>query len=126
MDYARENLQKAIAELKAQGVEITKENPIILEMPYYDINEPYANRSNVLKQSIEASLQGYVKIELVKTGGSNARNWYNAGYYPTSGDLMNYNLTDVCGWGPDYGDPATYLDTMLPQGGGMAKNIGLY
>lgn len=126
VDYARENLQKAIAELKAQGVEITKENPIILEMPYYDINEPYANRSNVLKQSIEASLQGYVKIELVKTGGSNARNWYNAAYYPTSGDLMNYNLTDVCGWGPDYGDPATYLDTMLPQGGGMAKSIGLF
>lgn len=126
VDYARENLQKAIAELKAQGVEITKENPIILEMPYFDINEPYANRSNVLKQSIEASLEGYVKIELVKTGGSNARNWYNAGYYPTSGDLMNYNLTDVCGWGPDYGDPATYLDTMLPQGGGMAKNIGLF
>ena len=39
---------------------------------------------------------------------------------------MNYTITDVCGWGPDYGDPATYLDTMLPQGGGMAKNLGLY
>lgn len=126
VDYARASLKKAIEELKAQGVEITKENPIILEMPYYDIYEPYANKSNVLKQSIEASLEGLVKIELVKTGGSNARNWYDAGYYPTSGDLMNYNLTDVCGWGPDYGDPATYLDTMLPQGGGMAKNIGLF
>lgn len=126
VDYARASLKKAIEELKAQGVEITKENPIILEMPYYDIYEPYANKSNVLKQSIEASLEGLVKIELVKTGGSNALNWYNAGYYPTTGDLMNYNITDVCGWGPDYGDPATYLDTMLPQGGGMAKNIGLF
>ena len=39
---------------------------------------------------------------------------------------MNYNLTDICGWGPDYGDPSTYLNTMLPIGGGMTKNIGLY
>ena len=39
---------------------------------------------------------------------------------------MNYHIFDGCGWGPDYGDPATYLDTMLPQGGGMAKNIGLF
>lgn len=126
VEYARENLQKAIAELKAQGVEITKENPIILEMPYFDISEVYANKANALKQSIEASLEGLVKIELVKTGGSGADNWYDAGYYPESGDQMNYNIVDVCGWGPDYGDPATYLDTMLPQGGGMAKNIGLY
>lgn len=128
--YSVENavaeLNAAIEELAAIGVVIDESNPIVLEMPYYDIYTPYANRSNVLKQSIEASLGGKVKINLVKTGGSNALNWYNAGYYPQSGDKMNYNLTDICGWGPDYGDPSTYLNTMLPIGGGMTKNIGLY
>lgn len=125
-EKSAEYLAKAINDLKAKGVEVTKESPIVLEIPYYDIHETYANRANTMKQSMEQSLGGLVEIRLVKTGGSNALNWYYAGYYPETGDLMNYNLTDVCGWGPDYGDPATYLDTMLPQGGGMAKNVGLY
>lgn len=119
-------LELAITELKAQGVEISAENPIKLDMPYYDTYTVYANRAQVYKQSIEQSLGGKVIINLVKTGGQGANNWYRAGYYPTTGDDMNYNIFDGCGWGPDYGDPATYLDTMLPQGGGMAKNLGLY
>jgi len=126
VENAKAYLAAAIEELKAEGVVITAENPIILEMPYYDVSQVYTNRANALKQSVEASLEGKVKVELVKTGGSNARNWYYAGYYPESGDAMNYNIVDVCGWSPDFGDPQTYLDTMLPQAGGMAKNIGLY
>lgn len=125
-DYAKELLAKAAAELASQGVEITKENPIKLELPYYDINETYTQRANALKQSIEAALDGKVEVVLIETGGSNALNWYNAGYYPETGDTMNYNIVDVCGWGPDFGDPQTYLDTMLGQPGGMAKNLGLY
>jgi len=125
-EYAKELLGKAVEELKAIGVEVSKENPIKLELPYYDISEVYTQRENALKQSIEASLDGMVQVVLVETGGSNALNWYNAGYYPETGDAMNYNIVDVCGWGPDFGDPQTYLDTMLGQPGGMAKNIGLY
>ena len=35
--------------------------------------------------------------------------------------------SDVSGWGPDYGDPQTYLDTFLPDYAGyMIKCIGLY
>ena len=119
-------LAQAVEELQGQGVEISRDRPIVLEMPYCDISEPYSNRANAFKQSVEASLGGQVAIRLVKTGGSNVSNWYYAGFYPPSGHLMNYHIFDGCGWGPDYGDPATYLDTMLPQGGGMAKNIGLF
>lgn len=125
-ERAAAHLAEAVEELREQGVEISRENPIVLEMPYCDISEPYSNRANAFKQSVEASLGGQVVIRLVKTGGSNASNWYYAGFYPPSGQLMNYNIFDGCGWSPDYGDPATYLDTMLPQGGGMAKNIGLF
>ena len=40
---------------------------------------------------------------------------------------MNFDYTDVSGWGPDYGDPASFLDTLLPDGAGyMAKNFGLF
>jgi len=29
------------------------------------------------------------------------------------------------GWGPDYGDPYTYLQTFLGEGGYMTKVIGI-
>ncbi|MGN1081961.1 MAG: ABC transporter substrate-binding protein [Candidatus Avispirillum sp.] len=126
VEEAKKQLELAIEELSADGMVIDADHPVKLEMPYFDISEVYSNRANAFKQSVEASLEGKVEIVLVKTGGSDALNWYYAGYYPETGDQMNYNIFDGCGWGPDYGDPSTYLDTMLPQGGGMAKNIGLY
>ena len=125
VEYCRENLAKAVEELKAQGVEISKEAPLALEIPYYDIHDLYANRAAALEQSIEASTEGLVDIVLVKCGGEDAYNWYYATYFPSAGDDMNFNLMDNSGWGPDYGDPSTYLDTMF-LGGYMLKCIGLY
>ena len=106
-------------------MEITKENPLKLEVPYYDISNVYANRAASLEQSIEASTEGLVDIVLVKCGGEDAYNWYYATYFPEAGDDMNFNLMDNSGWGPDYGDPQTYLDTMF-YGGYMLKCIGIY
>ncbi len=125
VEYSRELLAKAVTELKEQNVEITKENPLKLEIPYYDVSDIYTNRAAALEQSIEASTEGLVDIVLVKCGGENALNWYFATYYPLAGDDMNFNLMDNSGWGPDYGDPSTYLDTMF-LGGYMLKCIGLY
>ena len=125
VEYSRELLAKAVAELKEQNVEITKENPLKLEIPYYDVSDIYTNRAAALEQSIEATTEGLVDIVLVECGGENALNWYYATYYPLAGDDMNFNLMDNSGWGPDYGDPSTYLDTMF-LGGYMLKCIGLY
>ncbi len=125
VEYSRENLKAAVAELKELGVDISKENPLKLEIPYYDINETYANRAAALEQSIEAASEGLIDIVTIKTGGENAANWYYATYYANTGDEANYNMMDNSGWGPDYGDPATYLDTMF-YGGYMLKCIGLY
>ena len=125
VEYCRELLAKAVTELKAQNVEITKENPLKLEIPYYDISDIYSNRAAALEQSIEASTEGLVDIVTIKCGGEDAYNWYYATYFPEAGDDMNFNLMDNSGWGPDYGDPSTYLDTMF-FGGYMLKCIGIY
>ena len=125
VEYCRELLAKAVTELKALDVEITKENPLKLEIPYYDISDIYTNRAAALEQSIEASTEGLVDIVLIKCGGEDAYNWYYATYFPAAGDDMNFNLMDNSGWGPDYGDPSTYLDTMF-FGGYMLKCIGIY
>lgn len=118
-------LNKAIEELAAIGIEVSAENPIQIDLPYWSGNESYTNRSNAYKQSIETVLGGKVKVNLLDCPTSG--DWYNAAYYPTSGADMNYTIADVSGWGPDYGDPQTYLDTMLPDYVGyMVKSLGIY
>lgn len=122
---AYEELQMAIEELKEFDIEISKDNPIVMDLPYFSGNDIYTNRAQTLKQSVEEALQGCVVVNLVNC--EKAADWYYAGYYTESGKDANYNLYDVSGWGPDYGDPATYLDTMLGDGAGyMAKCLGLF
>ena len=122
---AYEELQQAITELKEFGVEISKDNPIVMDLPYYSGADIYTNRAQTLKQSVEEALQGCVVVNLVSC--ADAQEWYYAGYYTESGKDANYTLYDVSGWGPDYGDPATYLNTMLGDGAGyMAKCLGLF
>jgi peptide/nickel transport system substrate-binding protein/oligopeptide transport system substrate-binding protein len=122
---AVEELNIAIEELAKQGIEITAENPIVIEMPYFKGSELRTNMSKVYQQSIEASLGGKVKLNLC--AADTADDWYYAGYDTLSGEEANYDLYDVSGWGPDYGDPQTYLDTFLPEYAGyMVKCIGIY
>ena len=122
---AKANLAKATEELAAQGVEISKENPIQIDLPYFAGSEVYTNRANAFKQSLETALDGNVVINLVKC--ESADDWYYAAYYPETGYEFNCDMCDVSGWGPDYGDPQTYLDTMLPDYAGyMVKSIGIF
>ena len=123
--YAKERLAKAVEQLATQGVEISKENPIQIDLPYFAGSETYTNRANAFKQSLETSLDGNVVINLIACESSD--DWYYAGYYPDYGYEMNADMMDVSGWGPDYGDPQTYLDTMLPDYAGyMVKSIGIF
>ena len=122
---AKAELQKAIAELEAQGLYISKDNPIYLDLPTFTGSDSYRNRSNAYKQSVEAALDGCVIINIVECPTSG--DWYYAGYYPSTGAEGNYDICDVSGWGPDYGDPQSYLDTMLPDYAGyMTKAIGIF
>ena len=125
VDNAKAYLAAAIEELAAQGIEISKENPIYLDLPTFTGSEAYKNRSNAYKQSIESVTDGCIIINLTECVDS--KQWYYAGYYPSTGAEGNYDICDLSGWGPDYGDPQTYLDTMLPEYAGyMTKAIGLF
>ena len=124
-DEAAAELATAVEELAAEGVEVSAENPIYMDIPYFSGSEAYGNRANALKKSIETVLGGAVIVNLVECVDSNA--WYYAGYYTDFGYEANYDFYDVSGWGPDYGDPQTYLDTFLPDYSGyMVKCIGLF
>ena len=120
---AVKELEAAIAELK--DVEISKENPIYLDLPYFSGSEMRTQMAQVYKTSVETSLEGKVIINLVEC--TSAEQWYYTGYYTDYGYQSNYDIFDLSGWGPDYGDPQTYLDTMLDEYAGyMAKCLGIY
>ena len=125
VDNAREEMAQAIDELKAEGLEITAENPIQLDLPYPSADEIFTNRANVYKQSLEEGLEGLVQVNLVDCNDSTT--WYYTGYYTSYGYENNYDLFDLSGWGPDYGDPQTYLNTFLPDYAGyVTKSLGIF
>ena len=124
-EAAAASMAKAVEALAAEGIEISAENPIYLDLPTFVSSEAYNNRANAYKQSVESALGGLVIVNLTECVDS--KQWYYAGYYPSTGAEGNYDVCDLSGWGPDYGDPQTYLDTMLPQYSGyMTKAIGLF
>lgn len=123
---AKAELDKAIEELKAQGLEISKDNPVHVDLPYAAESEIYTNKAQAIKKSIEAALEGQVIVNLVDCF-SGTDEWNDAGYGGDNGFDMNYTLYDLSGWGPDYGDPSTYLDTMLPDHNGyMTQMLGIF
>lgn len=124
-EAAMEELKIAIEEVKEYGLEISPENPVHLDLPFPVSNEAYTNRANALKQSVETSLQGNVVINLVSC--ADFPEWSDCGFSCETGAQANYSLYDNSGWGPDYGDPSSYLDTMLDEYAGyVTKNMGIY
>jgi ABC-type oligopeptide transport system substrate-binding subunit len=123
--FAKEYLEAAISELA--DLNISKDNPIVIDLPAFTGSAVYQARGEAFKKSIEESLDNKVKVNLVDC--PSADDWYNAGYYTETGAEANYDMYDVSGWGPDYGDPSTYLDTfyVTENGAGyMIKCIGLF
>lgn len=124
-ENAVEELNTAIEELAEDGITIDESNPIQIEYPYPSAVEVYTNKANSYKKSVEAALGGKVVINLVDAVDLDG--WYYAGYYANYGYEANYDVYDVSGWSPDFGDPCSYLDTMLPDYEGyMTKCFGIF
>ena len=123
-DNAAAYMEKAIAELAQVGVEVSAENPIHIDVPMGAYAESYTNRANAYKQSIEKATNGCVVVDLVSYADNTS---YSYSYYRTSnGSEANYDVAPgTSGWGPDYGDAQSYLDTIQPYGY-MNKQLGLY
>lgn len=125
VENAKAELEQAIKDLKDLGITVDASNPIYIDLPFFSASTRWTNMANAYKQSVEATLEGKVIVNLVSC--ADADEWQNAGYYTENGAEANYHVYDLSGWGPDYGDPSTYLDTMLPDYAGyMTKCIGIF
>lgn len=125
VENAKKYMEKAIKELEALGVKVSKNAPIQVDLPYNASNPSYSSRAQAYKKCFEDAFEGKVVLNLVVCNDSSE--WYYAGYYPETGVDSNYDICDISGWGPDYGDPSSYLDTMLPEYAGyMTKTLGIF
>ena len=124
-DAAAAELAKAVEELKALGIEVSAENPIHLDMPVRTDSQVTMNQKQAVKQSVEKVTGGAIVIDLVEY--TTRDTYLDATYWYGSGEEANFDLNDGSGWGPDFGDPSTYLGTMLPQYAGyMTKSLGIF
>ena len=102
------------------------EFPIQIDWVYYSASTAQVAQANVFKQVMEENLgTDFIQINLIETTTSN--DYYACGYRAANGEAENCDFFAGSGWGPDFGDPCTYLDTFLGEGAGyMTKVIGLF
>lgn len=117
IDTAASLAQKAKKELEAQGVTL----PVQIDYLVYDTSDVMVNQAEILKDRIEKNIGFLAKINIQTAGLSD---YENSHFMAPSGADMNFDLSSGTGWGPDYGDPATFLSTLTWQGD-LYNNLGL-
>ncbi len=118
-ERAKQFAEKAKQEL---GDKIS-EWPIILDYPVNGANENNKNTALAMQKSIEDAIGEYVKVNLIVLEDVTA---YRSAYYsmPT-GDTNSIDFSFGAGWGPDYGDPLTYINCYNSDNGDMLAYSGL-
>ena len=98
--------------------------PIILDYPVYAANENQKNAALAMKDSIEKAIGDYVQVNLVYLEG-NSSTYYSAFYSIPTGEDNAIDFAFAAGWGPDYGDPLTYINCYNTSNGDMLNYSGL-
>ncbi len=118
----------AVAAFAAAKEELgdTVSYPINIDVVYYSANPTNTAQAHACKQVIEACL-GAENVVVNLLEATTSADYYACGYRATTGVAGNFDIFYGSGWGPDYGDPFTYLGTFEGDGAGyMTKVIGLY
>lgn len=116
---AQAYIATAKTELEALGVTF----PVKLDIVYYSPSVNQTNQANSFAQSIETVL-GAANVDVQLVSATTVNDYYNSGYRAPTGAAANYDFFYGSGWGPDYGDPATYLN-IFKSGGDMMHVLGL-
>ena len=98
--------------------------PIHLDVPVYAASENQKNMQLAMKKSIEDAIGEYVQIDLQFLEG-NSSVYYSAFYNQPTGEENSIDLVFGAGWGPDYGDPLTYIHCFDIHDGDMLNYSGI-
>lgn len=118
-------LAKTFAErAKEELGDSVSEWPIHIDVPVYAASENQKNMQLAMKKSIEDAIGDYVVIDLQFLEG-NSSVYYSSFYNMPTGEENSIDLVFGAGWGPDYGDPLTYLHCFDVHDGDMLNYSGI-
>lgn len=117
-EKAKAAFAKAKEALQAKGVTF----PIHLDIPVEQTDVIAVQQTNSLKQSIESSLgTENVIVDVLQMTDNEKMSITSQAKVPSQKD---YDLNGT-GWGPDYQDPATYLNILDAKKGSALKHLGI-
>ena len=118
-------LAKTFAErAKEELGDSVSEWPIHIDVPVYAAFENQKNMQLAMKKSIEDAIGDYAVIDLQFLEG-NSSVYYSSFYNQPTGEDNSIDLVFGAGWGPDYGDPLTYLHCFDIHDGDMLNYSGI-
>ena len=118
-------LAKTFAERAKEALgDSVSEWPIHIDVPVYAASENQKNMQLAMKKSIEDAIGEYVVIDLQFLEG-NSSVYYSSFYNQPTGEENSIDLVFGAGWGPDYGDPLTYLHCFDIHDGDMLNYSGI-
>ncbi len=100
--------------------------PIQIDVVYYSASDNNTAQAQAYKSVVEQCL-GAENVQVNLIEATTSEDFYACGYRASNGEAGNFDMFYGSGWGPDYGDPSTYINTFLGEGAGyMTKVIGLF
>jgi oligopeptide transport system substrate-binding protein len=118
-------LAKTFAEkAKEELGDAVSEWPVHLDVPVYASSENQKNMQLAMQKSIEDAIGDYVKVDLQFLEGDSSV-YYSAFYNQPDGVSNSIDMVFGAGWGPDYGDPLTYIHCFDIHDGDMLNYSGI-
>lgn len=118
-------LAKTFAERAKEALgDSVSEWPIHIDVPVYAASENQKNMQLAMKKSVEDAIGDYAVIDLQFLEG-NSSVYYSSFYNMPTGEENSIDLVFGAGWGPDYGDPLTYLHCFDVHDGDMLNYSGI-
>lgn len=122
--YNPERAKAFAAKAKEELGDSVKAWPVKLDYPVQAQNENRKNAALAMEKSIEDAIGEYVDVNLVMLEGDSSV-YYSAFYDITVGSENSIDFAFGAGWGPDYGDPLTYIHCYDAIEGDMLQYSGL-
>ncbi|MCR5010593.1 MAG: hypothetical protein K6A91_06620, partial [Clostridia bacterium] len=121
--YNPERAKMFMEKAKAELGDSVKEWPVHLDVVEDGTDEMGKNMALAMQKSIEDAIGDYVKIDLIFMDNSEQVN--DAFFNNTVGEDNSMDVAFSAGWGPDYGDPYTYIHCFDPDDGDMLLYSGI-
>ncbi|MEG0734536.1 peptide ABC transporter substrate-binding protein [Anaerorhabdus sp.] len=112
------NPEKAMEYMKKAEAELDVTFPIKLDMLVQQNEKTLVAQASSLKQSIEASLPGYVEINVILADEDTVS---RSSYTAVGPEDTDWDISTSTGWGADYMDPKTYLNIWSIKSGDVIE-----